>query len=281
MIDWIGAIPVLVDIDPDTYTIDPQKVEDTIRRLTVARIKAIIAVHLYGHPADMIALTEIAQRHNLPLIEDCAQAHGASIGAKRVGVIGICGGFSFYPTKNLGALGDAGAVVTDDKSIAERLRSLQQYGWRQRYISDEAGYNSRLDELQAAVLDCRLAWLDESNDFRRRIAGLYSEGLAGLPLELPVERPGCRHVYHQYVIRCGDREVLRQHLKKQDIHTSILYPMPVHLQPGYRKLVMYGEGGFAVSERISKEILCLPIYPELCDADVQRVIEIIRTFFKR
>ncbi len=278
-IDWLGAIPILVDIDPTTYTIDPQKTEDTFRRASVNRIKAIIAVHLYGHPADMTALTEIAQRCHLHLIEDCAQAHGASINDKRVGAFGICGGFSFYPTKNLGAFGDAGAVVTNDSSSAERLRLLQQYGWRQRYISEEIGYNSRLDEIQAAILDCKLPQLDTGNNRRREIADLYNRRLAGLPITLPTEQSDCRHVYHQYVIRCGDRGALRQYLKKQDIHTSILYPMPVHLQPGYKERVINGEGGFAVSEKISREILCLPIYPELNNSEVEEVIESIRTFY--
>lgn len=278
-IDWLGAIPILVDIDSSTYTIDPQKTEDTIRRAPVNRIKAIIAVHLYGHPADMTTLNEIAQRYHLQLIEDCAQAHGASIDDKKVGTYGICGGFSFYPTKNLGAFGDAGAVVTSDKSIADKLRLLQQYGWRQRYISEEIGYNSRLDELQAAILDCKLSRLEAGNDRRREIADFYNRKLAGLPIALPAEKSGCRHVYHQYVIRCEDREALQEHLKRKDIHTSVLYPMPVHLQPGYKERVKIGEGGLAVSEKISSEILCLPIYPELNDSEVEKVIESIRTYY--
>lgn len=279
-IDWIGAQAILVDIEPATYTIDPQKVEDTLRRTPVGQIKAIVAVHLYGHPADMEALTAIAERHDIMLVEDCAQAHGAMVGEQKVGTIGVCGAFSFYPTKNLGAFGDAGAIVTSNASIAERLRLLQQYGWRERYISDEVGYNSRLDELQAAILDCKLAWLDDWNERRREIARSYNEGLADLPLELPVEQPGYRHVYHQYVIRCANREGLRKHLEAQGIRTAVLYPMPVHQQPGYRNRVLVGHGGMTITEAIVKQILCLPIYPELSDADVESVVDGIRHYFR-
>lgn len=168
-VEWLGAIPVLVDIDPESYTLDPQKVEDTLRRRkTSVIIKAIIAVHLYGHPSDMNALRDIADRYGVVLIEDCAQAHGAAVGDRKAGSMGECGAFSFYPTKNLGSFGDGGAIVTVDAGIAERLRSLQQYGWRERYISESVGYNSRLDELQAAVLDVKLHWLDAGSERRRR-----------------------------------------------------------------------------------------------------------------
>lgn len=279
-IDWIGARPVLVDISPATYTLDPQKAEDTLKHQPADRIKAIVAVHIYGHPADMGKLSEIAERHGIALIEDCAQAHGAMVGEKTVGSIGDCGAFSFYPTKNLGALGDGGAVVTSQAAVAEQLRLLRQYGWRERYISIEAGYNSRLDELQAAILDCKLAWLDSDNNRRREIARRYTEGLAGLPLETPVESPDCRHVYHQYVIRFKDRDNLRRHLETRGIRTAILYPMPVHKQPGYSGRVEIGEGGMAITERIAQEILCLPIYPELSDSAVSSVIDAIRSFSK-
>ena len=279
-IDWIGARAILVDISPRTYTLDPKKAEDTLRHQPAGRIKAIVAVHIYGHPADMGTLSEIAARHGVALIEDCAQAHGAMVGEKTVGSIGDCGAFSFYPTKNLGALGDAGAVVTSQAAVAEQLRLLRQYGWHERYISIEAGYNSRLDELQAAILDCKLAWLDSDNNRRRKIARRYTEGLAGLPLETPVEAPDCRHVYHQYVIRLKDRDNLRRHLETQGIGTAILYPMPVHKQPGYSGRVEIGEGGMAVTERIAQEILCLPIYPELSDSAVSSIIDAIRSFSK-
>jgi dTDP-4-amino-4,6-dideoxygalactose transaminase len=279
-IDWIGARPVLVDISPGTYTLDPEKAEATLKHQPAGRIKAIVAVHIYGHPADMETLSEIAARYGVALIEDCAQAHGAMVGEKTVGSIGDCGAFSFYPTKNLGALGDGGAVVTSQTAVTEQLRLLRQYGWRERYISIAAGYNSRLDELQAAILDCKLAWLDSDNDRRRQIARCYTEGLAGLPLEPPVETPDCRHVYHQYVIRHKDRDNLRRHLETQGIRTAILYPMPVHKQPGYSARVEIGEGGMAITERIAHEILCLPIYPELDDSAVSSVIDALRSFSK-
>ena len=279
-IDWIGARPILVDIDPGTYTLDIQKTEETLRQAPAGRVKAIVAVHIYGHPANMVALTEIARRYGLSLIEDCAQAHGARIAGKMVGSIGDCGAFSFYPTKNLGAFGDGGAVATSRAGVAERLRLLQQYGWRERYVSVDAGYNSRLDELQAAILGCKLAWLDSDNDRRRVIAHSYTEGLSSLPLETPVEGSGCRHVYHQYVIRLQDRDKLKAHLESQGIRTAILYPMPVHLQSGYSGRVEIGKGGLSVTEQAAHEILCLPIYPELSDSAVASVIEGVRTYFK-
>jgi dTDP-4-amino-4,6-dideoxygalactose transaminase len=279
-IDWAGAHPVLVDIAPDSYTLDPEKAEETLARLPKGTIKAMVAVHIYGHPADMGALSEIARRHDVALIEDCAQAHGAMTAGRTVGSIGVCGAFSFYPTKNLGAFGDGGAVVTSQPAVTEQLRLLQQYGWRERYISVSAGYNSRLDELQAAVLDCKLAWLTSDNNRRREIARRYTEGLAALPLETPVEASGCRHVYHQYVIRLPDRDNLKSHLENQGIRTAILYPVPVHLQSGYASRVEIGAGGMPETERAAREILCLPIYPELSDAAVASVIEAIRHYFK-
>ena len=278
-IDWIGATPVLVDIDPATFTLDPQKVEETIMGLS-GRVKAIVPVHLYGHPADMGTIINLARQHGIMVLEDCAQAHGAKIGIQKVGTIGLCGSFSFYPTKNLGAFGDGGAIVTDDSKIEERLRLLQQYGWRDRYISDAAGYNSRLDEIQAAILDYKLAWLEEGNQRRRAIAKRYNDGLKDLPLDLPMERPGFQHVYHQYVIRCPARDELRKHLATQGISTTILYPMPVHQQPGYSDKVIVGEGGLNVTELLAKEILCLPMFPELSDTDVDRVIQGARSFWK-
>lgn len=279
-IEWMGAVPVLVDIDPDTYTLDPQKVEDTLRSGIGKKIKAIIVVHLYGHPADMKDLVEITGRYGVGLVEDCAQAHGATFNSQKTGSIGVCGTFSFYPTKNLGAFGDGGAIITNNSEIAERIRLLQQYGWRERYISELAGYNSRLDELQAVILDCKLAWLDEGNLRRREIAQRYHEGLQELPLNLPVERAGCRHVYHQYVIKSNVRDALSKHLEVMGIRTAVLYPMPVHLQPGYRNRVVLGQGGMNVTETIVKEILSLPIFPELSDLEVDKVVENIVGFLK-
>ncbi len=278
-IDWIRARPILVDIDPDTYTISAGCLEEALRSAKAERIKAIVAVHLYGHPADMGSLASIARKNGLALVEDCAQAHGAMIGGRKVGAIGDCGAFSFYPTKNLGAFGDGGAVVTGNSATNDKLRLLQQYGWRERYVSDEPGYNSRLDELQAAILDCKLGLLESGNERRREIAQRYTEAFADLPVSTPLERPGCRHAYHQYVIRLSEREALRCHLEAQGVKTAILYPVPVHLQPGYRDRVVIGEGGMSVTEQIAKEILCLPIYPELADDAVEYVIQSIGVFF--
>ena len=194
-----------------------------------------MAVHLYGHPADMAALQDIAESKGILLVEDCAQAHGAMIGTRRVGSIGSCGAFSFYPTKNLGAFGDGGAITTSDAGIAHKIRLLQQYGWSERYVSTGIGYNSRLDELQAAILERKLAWLDSDNDRRRHIAELYSEGLKGLPLETPGEFPGNRHVYHQYVIRLHTERTSSDSIFwGRKIQTTVLYPKPIHLQAGYQ-----------------------------------------------
>jgi dTDP-4-amino-4,6-dideoxygalactose transaminase len=254
-------------------------VEDTLKRFPAGQIKVIIAVHLYGHPVDMKSIMAIAKRHSVAVIEDCAQAHGASIGSHKVGSIGACGAFSFYPTKNLGGFGDGGAIATSDESIKNRLRLLQQYGWRERYISDETGYNSRLDELQAAILDYKLPWLDKWNARREEIARLYSKGFEGLPLILPAPRPAGYHVYHQYVIRSSERDDLRAHLEKKGIRTAILYPMPIHRQPGYLNRVKIGEGGMSVTDKIVYEIMSLPIYPELKDIEVEYIIDAVQSYF--
>ena len=278
-IDWIGAIPVLVDITPDSYTLDPEKVESTIQSFPNNGIKGIVVVHLYGHPADMEALVAISEKYNIPLIEDCAQAHGAKYREQKVGSIGVCGSFSFYPTKNLGALGDAGAITTQSESITEKIHLLQQYGWKQRYISEEIGYNSRLDEMQAAILDVKLRYLDQRNSRRREIAKLYNHGLYDIDLKLPVEQQDFYHVYHQYVIRTLERDKLKAYLQEHGIVTSILYPQPIHKQPAYRGKIFISKCGMEVSEKITQEILCLPIYPEIESSDIELVIQTIKNFY--
>lgn len=278
-IDWLGAQAVLVDIEPDTFTLDPARLAATLQADCEHRIKAVVAVHLYGHPADLRALTALAAERGIPLIEDCAQAHGATCHGARVGTLGRAGAFSFYPTKNLGALGDGGAVVSSDATVLAQLALLHQYGWRERYQSEIAGYNSRLDELQAAILAVKLPRLDADNDRRRAIAAVYNQAFAGLPLRCPREAPGCRHVYHQYVIRCREREALRMHLQAAGVGSAILYPQPIHLQAGYRDRVQTGAGGLAETERAAREILCLPIYPELADDQVGQVVAGVRGFF--
>lgn len=275
-IELAGAVPLLVEIDAATFTISPQAIEDAIKNYQgEAKLKAIIAVHLYGHPADMTAIADLARRFDLRVIEDCAQAHGAMIEGKRVGTVGDIAAFSFYPTKNLGALGDGGAVVTNDGDLAERVRLLREYGWRERYVSEIAGMNSRLDELQAAILRVKLKYLDEENERRRRIAQAYNEQLAATSFQLPNRRSDVSHVYHQYVVRTGERDTLKARLKEQGVGTLIHYPVPVHLQPAYRNRVLIGSGGLPETERAAREVLSLPMFPQLNDEQVDVVCQAI------
>jgi len=274
-IELAGARPVLVDVEPDFYTLDPDRLEDAITPHT----RAIIPVHLYGQPADLAPILDCAHRHGLMLIEDAAQAHGARYHDRAVGAWGDVACFSFYPTKNLGALGDGGMVITDDARLAERIRLLRQYGWRERYVSEVSGLNSRLDELQAAVLRVKLCHLEEENERRRALARLYTAFLTGATATSsavipPAERPDARHVYHLYVVRCAERDRLQAALKGQGIGTGVHYPVPVHRQPAYRHLGL-GSGTLPVSERLAGEVLSLPLYPELSDEQVERVAQAI------
>ncbi len=273
-IELSGASPRLVDVESGTLTLDPRELEKTI----TGRTKAIIPVHLYGCPADMTPILTFAREHGLVVIEDCAQAHGARYAGRLVGTLGDAAAFSFYPTKNLGAMGDGGAIATSRADVAERLLSLRQYGWRERYISDEPGFNSRLDELQAAILRVRLRYLDEENDSRRRLAATYDERLSRLPLVLPVVRPGDRPVYHLYAIRTERREELRAHLRERGISTAIHYPAPVHLQPAYARLG-YRPGSLPVTEDAARSLLSLPMYPDLSPEAPLIVAEAIAQFF--
>lgn len=276
-IELAGAEPLMVDIDPVTFTISPQAIEDAIKTYRgSAKLKAIIAVHLYGHPAEMAAIQELARRYDLRVVEDCAQAHGASIkegiGDRRVGSIGDIAAFSFYPTKNLGALGDGGAVVTNDAGLAERLKLLREYGWRERYVSEIAGMNSRLDELQAALLRVKLKALDEENARRRQIAAAYDEGLKVSGLALPKCVGDISHVYHQYVVRSGERDALKNSLREKGIGTLIHYPVPVHQQPAYRHCA---NGALPETELAAREVLSLPMFPQLTDQQVEQVCQAI------
>jgi dTDP-4-amino-4,6-dideoxygalactose transaminase len=269
-IEMTGAKAVMADIEEDFYTLDPAKIELAI----TAKTKAIVAVHLYGQPANLEAIMQIAKKHKLSVVEDCAQAHGAMYNNKRAGSIGDIGCFSFYPTKNLGALGDGGMVVTNDAQLADRVEMLRQYGWKQRYISEFAGVNSRLDELQAAILRVKLSHLDADNAKRMRIAEMYDKQLGETDLILPKKRKDSSHVYHLYVVRTKKRDELMQHLKDKEILAAIHYPVPVHLQPAYRN----GQK-LEVTEKIAKEILSLPMYPELSESDVQKTIDAIIGFY--
>lgn len=273
-IEMCGAVPVFADIEPDYYTIDPSKIEKFI----TSRTKAIIPVHIYGQAADMDKIMDISRRHGLKVIEDCAQAHGARYKGRKAGSIGDVSCFSFYPTKNLGAIGDGGMIVTNNEKIAEEARLLREYGWKERYVSHVSGWNSRLDEIQAAILRIKLRYLDEANGARARIATIYNTGLVNCGLGLPFVREQASHVYHLYVVSCSERDRLQAHLKAQDIHPLVHYPVPVHLQPAYKNRFP-GSDNLAKTERAAKEVLSLPIYPELTDSEVQTVIDAVKGFF--
>jgi dTDP-4-amino-4,6-dideoxygalactose transaminase len=278
-IEMAGAQAVLIDIDPATYTMDVAELARVLARPPRAseRIDAILPVHLYGQPADLAALATLARDYDVPLIEDCAQSHGARFDGAPAGSVGRIACFSFYPTKNLGALGDGGMVTTSDDSLAAGLRAIREYGWRERrYVSEQTGINSRLDELQAAILRVKLTALAADNARRRAIAARYDSGLSGLPLTLPARDPRAEHVFHQYVVRSPRRDALRAALQQAGIGTNIHYPMPVHLQPAYRGRIAVGPSGMAHTERAAGEIFSLPMYPQLSDAQVDRVVAALR-----
>ena len=274
-IELAGATPVLVDIEEDYYTIDPRKIEKVITKNT----KAVIPVHIYGQPANLDLILEIARKFNLIVIEDCAQAHGAMYKDKKVGSYGDVACFSFYPTKNLGAIGDGGIVVTDNKDLAEKVKLLREYGWAERYVSHVAGFNTRLDEIQAAILRIKLRHLDEDNKKRCRIAEIYEKGLSGISLALPQKRDGVTHVYHLYVVRSGERDSLRTFLQSRDIGALVHYPMPIHLQPAYRGRLKK-DNDLNITEKAAREVLSLPMYPELGEEEIMRVVDTIKVFIK-
>jgi len=278
-IERAGAKPVLVDIEPGGFAMDPAALDAALRDAPPGRPAAILPVHLYGEPADLAAIGEIARAQGLRVIEDCAQSHGAVYRRRPAGSFGDIACFSFYPTKNLGALGDAGIVATADATLAEAAREIREYGWRERYVSARSGINTRLDPIQAAVLSVKLPRLRADNERRQAIAARYDERLSGLPIGLPRRRADTSHVFHQYVIRGKDRDRLREHLRAGSIGTGIHYPVPVHLHPAYRSRVALGPTGLRNSEKAAGEILSLPIYPQLADDAVDRVIAEIRNFF--
>jgi dTDP-3-amino-3,4,6-trideoxy-alpha-D-glucose transaminase len=266
-----GARPVFVDVDERTFTIEPELLEAAI----TPRTKAIMPVHLYGRMADMHAIMAVAERHGLPVIEDCAQAHGAQLHGRVAGSIGECGCFSFYPSKNLGALGDGGMITTDNAELAAKLRRLRMYGWEKRYHTvDPGGINSRLDEIQAALLRAKLRHLANWNTARRRIAQRYNQLLAGTSLLLPDLPSDQSHVFHLYVVQTDQRDRLQNALQQRGIETAIHYPLPAHLQPVYYGLAE--AGSLPVTERLASTVLSLPIYPELTDAEVDAVAAAVR-----
>ena len=272
-VSYAGATPIPVEPDERTYNMDAGRLEAAI----TGRTRAIMPVHLYGQAADMDPILEIARKHKLWVLDDAAQAHGARYKGKRVGGLADITGWSFYPGKNLGAFGDGGAVTTNDGELAERLRVLRNYGSREKYHNEVRGFNSRLDEIQAAVLRVKLAHLDEWNQRRRCVAALYMQEVTNTDLVLPYVPAWAEPVYHLFVVRSKQRDALRQHLKMQGIDTLIHYPVPPHLQPAYRDLGL-AEGSQPVSERIHQEVLSLPMGPHLTAAQAGAVIAAIREF---
>jgi len=277
-----GAKPVFVDIDPDTWNIDPKKIESKIS----SRTKAIVPVHLYGCPADMGTICQIARNNRLKIIEDAAQALGAEYHLQRVGSFGEAGCFSFFPTKNLGALGDGGMVVTRDVNIADRVRTLRAHGARIKYYHEETGCNSRLDEIQAAILNLKYRYLDRWTKRRREIARQYTDlftqafGEKGLPFRLPQEPTDTYHVFHQYTIQTPHRNELMSYLNKWRIDSTVYYPLPLHLQKAY-SFLGYRAGDLPFAEAASAEVLSLPMFPELTDEEVQIVVDRIVRFSQR
>lgn len=272
----VGAKPVFVDVDPWTYQIDVSKIKSAI----TSKTKAIIPVHLYGHPSEMVPILEIARKYDLKVIEDNAQGFGAEYLGKKTGAIGDIGCLSFFPTKNLGAYGDGGAVVTNDPALAERMRMLRTHGWKKKYYSEEVGYNSRLDALQAAILQAKFPYLDSWNEKRRELSKRYNEHLAPLGIVTPVEREWAKHVYHLYIIRSSKRDELQAFLKHKGIASEVYYPLPPHLSIPCRKFG-YKEGDFPHAEKAAKETLALPLYPELTLEQQDEVIETVREFVSK
>jgi dTDP-4-amino-4,6-dideoxygalactose transaminase len=268
-----GATPRFVDCRGDTFLIDPDLIESAI----TPRTRAIMPVHLYGQSADMATILALADKYDLAVVEDAAQAHGTRFEGKPCGTLGRAGCFSFYPTKNLGAYGDGGMVVTNDDELAERIRRLCNYGQSSKYVHVEKGGNSRLDSLQAAILGVKLRHLDQWNEARGSVASRYSERLAGSGVTTPSVDPRSTHAYHLYVVRSSRRDELQKHLADHGIQTLIHYPIPIHLQEAYRDLGL-GPGSFPVAERLAHEVLSLPMYPELTDAQIDFVVTAVEEF---
>ena len=272
-VTYVGARPVFAEPDKRTFNIDPARIEAAVTR----RTKAVIPVHLYGQACDMAPIMEIARRHGLKVLEDCAQAHGATYRGQRIGTFGDAAGFSFYPGKNLGALGDAGAVVTSDPALAEKVRALGNYGSDYKYHHIYKGYNSRLDEMQAAFLAAKLPLLEKTNEARRQIADRYLAGIRNPLVTLPFVAPGCVPVWHIFAVRCQQRDALEKWLNQREIGTNKHYPIPMHLQACYRDLG-FREGAFPIAEEISRTELSLPMYYGMTDEEIDWVIDAVNSF---
>ncbi len=266
---YTGATPVFVDIEQETMNIDPGKIEAAVTK----RTKAVLPVHIFGHPADMDKIAAVAKEHNLKIIEDCAQSFGASVHGKRTGSLGDAGCFSFYPSKNLGAFGDGGMVLLNDPSVAADIRKLRNHGSRGSYRHESVGFNSRLDEIQAGVLLVKMKRIDAYNNKRRQKAVLYGELLSDR-VERPAERPGYTHVYHQYTIRSSSRDEMQMRLRENNISSVVYYPTPLHIQEAVNFLG-YKKGDFPVAEETSERVLSLPMYPELEETSITRIADII------
>jgi dTDP-4-amino-4,6-dideoxygalactose transaminase len=266
---YTGATPVFVDVESDTMNIDPAKIEEKI----TGKTKAILPVHIFGHPADMNRVCDIAKKHNLLIIEDCAQSFGAEIKGKKTGSFGDAGCFSFYPSKNLGAFGDAGMVLLQDQALAGDIRALRNHGSKGAYRHEKVGFNSRLDEMQAGILLVKFKRIDQYNEKRRERAKLYNEQLSD-SIVRPVERPGMKHVYHQYTIRSSRRDEIQKTLRSHDISSVVYYPIPLHLQEAV-SFLGYKKGDFPVAEEAAEKVLSLPIYPELPQEAIKEIAAII------
>lgn len=274
-VSHLGGTPVFVDVEPDSFTIDPEK----IRKAITPRTKAIIPVHIFGQPCDMDAIMAIAKEHNLTVVEDCAQAIGATYKGKRVGSIGQIGCFSLFPTKNLGCYGDGGFIVTDNDEWAALLRRKRTHGSNPKYYHDMFGYNSRLDTLQAAIVLAKLPHLDSWNAKRLEIARRYNEAFASLPVRLPVEMEGRGHVYHLYMMGTDDRDAFKAHLDAIGVGSGVYYPLPMHLQKVYAGMG-YQPGSLPVAETLAPSMLAIPCFPELTDDEQQQVIDAVKSYFR-
>ena len=277
-IEMVGATPLLIDIESEYYTMDPAELEAVLEHppRAVPPICAVIPVHLYGQPAALERIIAVCGRHGVPVVEDCAQAHGATIGSQKVGGFTEVATFSFYPTKNLGALGDGGMVATRNAQLAGDIAALRQYGWRTHYISDLVGVNSRLDEIQAAILRVKLQHLDAQNARRQAIARLYDEALLGTDVAPPARRNGVGHAFHLYVLRLANRAAFQARMRAAGVGTGIHYPSPVHLQSAYRGRVPLGPSACSETEIAAEQVLSLPMYPELTDGQVDQVCGALR-----
>lgn len=275
-IAWAGATPVFVDIDPKTFNIAPDEIMKKITKKT----KAIVPVHMYGHPADMTPILDVASKHGLKVIEDACQAHGGAYKGKKCGAMGDAGAFSFYYTKNLGAYGEAGIITTNDPDIFDAAKRLRNHGHKSKFEHSLMGFNSRLDEIQAAILRIRLKHLDRYNESRRRLASLYAGLLKDTPITLPAQADDARHVYHLYVVKSKKRDELMQYLTGADIGTGIHYKNPVHLQEACKEYG-YKRGDFPKTEAIAEEILSLPMYPELTNEAVEYTASKIQEFYSK